>query len=171
MFRGRMSLAEIRCHPVGAVRTVAPVISYQWRGDFATAEVETLHADGFGRTPGEHDWKAQLERHSLGWVCARRGAALAGFVNVAWDGGAHAFLLDTAVARPLRRHGIGTGLVKAAAREAREAGCEWLHADFEDHLGPFYFGCCGFRPTNAGLIRLDDPPGPANPVRRVQSRE
>ena len=151
-----MSLAEIRCHPVGAVRTVAPVISYQWRGDFATAEVETLHADGFGRTPGEHDWKAQLERHSLGWVCARDGAGLAGFVNVAWDGGAHAFILDTVVARPLQRHGVGTRLVEVAADGAGGAGCEWLHVDFEAHLDSFYLGRCRFRPTNAGLIRLNN---------------
>jgi len=41
--------------------------------------------------------------------------------------------------------------------QARAAGCEWLHVDFEDHLGPFYFGRCGFRPTSAGLLRLDDP--------------
>jgi len=77
------------------------VISYQWRGGFASAEVAALHAGGFGRTPAVHDWKAQVERHSLGWVCARDGADLAGFVNVAWDGGAHAFILDTVVARPL----------------------------------------------------------------------
>jgi hypothetical protein len=76
---------------------------------------------------------------------------LAGFVNVAWDGGVHAFILDTVVGGPLRWHGVGTRLVEVAA------GCEWLHVDFEGHLGPFYFGCCGFRPTNAGLIRLDAP--------------
>ena len=52
--------------PGGAYR--GPVISYQWRGDFASAEVEALHADGFGRAPAVHDWKAQVERHSLGWA-------------------------------------------------------------------------------------------------------
>jgi len=56
--------------------------------------------------------------------------------------------------RPLRRHGVGARLVEVAAREAGAAGCEWLHADFEDHLGPFYLGRCGFRATNAGLLRL-----------------
>jgi GNAT superfamily N-acetyltransferase len=131
------------------------VISYQWRGDFSNAEVEALHAEGFGHEPADYDWHAQLA-HSLGWVCARRGAELAGFVNVAWDGGAHAFILDTVVATAARRHGIGAGLVGAATREARAAGCEWLHVDFEDHLRSFYFGSCGFLPTNAGLIRLGD---------------
>jgi GNAT superfamily N-acetyltransferase len=135
---------------------VVPVINYQWRGAFESAEVEALHADGFGRAPGAWDWKAQVEQHSLGWVCGRRGAQLAGFVNVAWDGGSHAFLLDTVVAVPLRRLGIGARLVQIAAREARAAGCEWLHVDFEDQLRPFYFGGCAFQPTNGGLIRLDD---------------
>jgi GNAT superfamily N-acetyltransferase len=130
------------------------VISYHWRGDFTNAEVEALHAGGFGHAPAGHDWKAQVERYSLGWVCARRSATLAGFVNVAWDGGAHAFLLDTVVAGPWQRHGVGTRLVQVAAREASASGCQWLHVDFEDHLGPFYFGACGFRSTNAGLVRL-----------------
>lgn len=35
----------------------------------------------------------------------------------------------------------------------RIAGCEWLHIDFDDELKNFYFGACGFVPTNAGLIR------------------
>ena len=141
--------------PGGAYR--GTVISYQWRGAFTTAEAEALHAEGFGRARGDRDWKAQVERHSLGWVCARRGAELAGFVNVAWDGGVHAFILDTVVARGLRRHGIGTRLVEVAAREASSAGCEWLHVDFGDHLRPFYFGSCGFQPTNAGLISMTGP--------------
>jgi ribosomal protein S18 acetylase RimI-like enzyme len=133
------------------------VISYQWRGDFDSTEIEALHAEGFGHVPGDWDWKAQVERHSLGWVCARSAAGLAGFVNVAWDGGVHAFILDTMVAASLRRSGIGTKLVEVATAGARAAGCEWLHVDFEDHLANFYFTSCGFRPASAGLIRLDDP--------------
>jgi len=42
----------------------------------------------------------------------------------------------------------------SAALHARASGCEWLHVDFEEHLTPFYFDACGFRPTRAGLIRL-----------------
>ena len=145
-----------------------PVISYRWRGDFASAEVEVLHAEGFGRAPADHDWKAQAQRHSLGWVCARRGAELAGFVNVAWDGGAHAFILDTVVAGPLRRHGVGTRLVEVAAeRGPARPGASGCMSTFEDHLGPFYFGRCGFRPTNAGLMRLRRRPH-TNPVRRIR---
>ena len=63
-------------------------------------------------------------------------------------------MLDTLVAAQARRHGIGTELVAVAVREARAAGCEWLHVDFDDHLRAFYFDACGFEPTNAGLIAL-----------------
>ena len=88
-------------------------------------------------------------------MCARRGDNLIGFVNVAWNGAAHAFLLDTIVAATDRQHrGVGTTLVSVARRQAAAAGCEWLHVDFEDRLRSFYFDACGFRPTDAGLIRL-----------------
>jgi predicted N-acetyltransferase YhbS len=66
----------------------------------------------------------------------------------------HAFILDTIVTARVQRQGVGKGLVALAAAQAREAGCEWLHVDFEDGLGPFYLGACGFTPTNAGLIAL-----------------
>ena len=98
--------------------------------------------------------RARSSRHSLGWVCAREDGQLAGFVNVAWDGGVHAFLLDTLVTARVRRRGVGTKLVAIASDGARAAGCEWLHVDFDDHLRSFYFGSCGFSPTNAGLIAL-----------------
>jgi GNAT superfamily N-acetyltransferase len=90
----------------------------------------------------------------LGYVCAFDGERLVGFVNVAWDGGEHAFLLDPTVRPELRRRGIGTRLVHEATRLARAAGAAWLHVDFEPHLRGFYLGPCGFTPTNAGLIRL-----------------
>jgi GNAT superfamily N-acetyltransferase len=130
------------------------VVSYQWRGSFASSEVNALHAAAFGHPVTDDDWLAQVSRHSLGWVCARAEGDLVGFVNVAWNGGAHAFLLDTVV-RPARQHdGLGTQLVAVAAEQAREAGCTWLHVDFEADLEPFYLGCCGFRPTAAGLMAL-----------------
>ncbi|MFI1390470.1 GNAT family N-acetyltransferase [Streptomyces griseoaurantiacus] len=129
-------------------------IRYTWRGGFDNAALETLHAEGFGHPAGNTDWRARLERHSLGWVCALREDALVGFVNVIGDGGAHAFLLDTVVARGERGSGIGTALVARAAQEARAAGCEWLHVDFEEHLRHFYLEGCGFRETAAGLLAL-----------------
>jgi len=127
---------------------------YHWRGAFDNAEVNELHAEAFGHHVLGDDWAAQVERHSLGWVCARDGDVLVGFVNVAWDGGVHAFVLDTIVAASAGRRGIGTRLVGLAVDGARAAGCEWLHVDFEDHLRDFYFDACGFIPTNAGLIQL-----------------
>lgn len=129
-------------------------ISYDWRGDFDNAEVNALHAEGFDHAPLTDDWWTQVNRHSLGWVCAREGGELVGFVNVAWDGGIHAFILDTLVTARFRRRRVGTELVAVAAREARAAGCEWLHVDFEEHLRGFYFDACGFMPTHAGLISL-----------------
>jgi GNAT superfamily N-acetyltransferase len=133
-------------------------ITYVWRGKFTNDEVNALHAEGFGHRVLDDDWWTQLNRHSLGWVCARDGEneddELVGFVNVIWDGAVHAFVLDTMVTGRFGRQGIGTALVKAATTEARAAGCEWLHVDFEDHLRGFYLDSCGFSSTGAGLIAL-----------------
>jgi GNAT superfamily N-acetyltransferase len=100
-------------------------------------------------------WVQLVQRHSLGWVVARDGADLVGFVNVLWDGLVHAWLQDTMVAVAARGRGIGTGLVDRARHGAKAAGCEYLHVDFEDHLAAFYYGACGFRPTSAGLLELN----------------
>jgi ribosomal protein S18 acetylase RimI-like enzyme len=140
--------------PHRAIVTLAAMISYAWRGQVGNPELNALHAEGFGHRVLDDGWQAQLAAHSLGWVCARDGGDLVGFVNVAWDGGVHAFILDTLVAAAAQRQGIGTRLVAIAAEHAREAGCEWLHVDFDDELVPFYFDGCGFRPTNGGLIAL-----------------
>ncbi|GAV37561.1 GNAT family N-acetyltransferase [Streptomyces acidiscabies] len=129
------------------------MITYAWRGPFDNAALDALHADGFGHPASGTDWADRLTRHSLGWVCAYDGGTLVGFVNVAWDGGTHAFLLDTVVARHCREQGIGTALVTTAAHEARAAGCAWLHVDFEEPLRAFY-DACGFRGTAAGLLAL-----------------
>jgi ribosomal protein S18 acetylase RimI-like enzyme len=65
----------------------------------------------------------------------------------------HAFLLHSSVHRDYQRRGIGTGLVREAMALARNGGAEWLHVDYEDDLESFYRGC-GFRPTPAGLLYL-----------------
>ena len=129
-------------------------LSYGWREEFTNAEVNALHAEGFGHRVLEDDWRGQVERHSLGWVCARDGDELVGFVNVPWDGAIHAFILDTLVAAHARRRGIGTAMIELAVEEARAAGCEWLHVDFDDELSSFYYEACGFVPAPAGLIAL-----------------
>jgi GNAT superfamily N-acetyltransferase len=129
-------------------------ITYQWRGRFADDELNALHAEGFDHRVLDDPWNETLYRHSLGWVTARDDGGLIGFVNVAWDGGVHAFVLDTLTAVRARHRGVGRRLVEEAVAGARAAGCEWLHVDFEDDLGRFYLEACGFEPTPAGLIRL-----------------
>ena len=129
-------------------------VEYTWRGAFTNADVNALHAEGFGHRILDDDWGAQVERFSLGWVTAVTDGALVGFVNVAWDGGVHAFLLDTVVRADRQRQGIGTALVRTAVENARGRGCEWLHVDFDEELRGFYLDDCGFTPTGAGLVPL-----------------
>ena len=132
-------------------------ITFTWRGDAASTELNLLHAEAFGTRvydDEEWDWVAQLHGHSLGWVVARLDGRLVGFVNVPWDGLVHAWIQDTMVASDVRHRGVGTELISVAIREARAAGCEWLHVDFDDHLDGFYLEACGFEPTHAGLIEL-----------------
>jgi GNAT superfamily N-acetyltransferase len=133
------------------------VTTYRWRGEFTSSEVNALHAEAFGTRvydDSEWDWRGQVERHSLGWVVARDGSGLVGFVNVLWDGLVHAWLQDTMVAAAARGAGVGTRLVANARDGAKAAGCEFLHVDFDDDLRPFYLGACGFSATSAGLMRL-----------------
>jgi len=127
---------------------------FEWRADFDNVALNALHAEAFAHPPGARDWVSQVRSHSLGWVCAYDDEALVGFVNVAWDGALHAFILDTAVAASAQRHGVGTDLVREATAKAADAGCIWLHVDFEEALKSFYFNACGFVPTNAGLVSL-----------------
>ncbi|MEN6368788.1 MAG: GNAT family N-acetyltransferase [Thermotogota bacterium] len=127
----------------------------EWRGRFDNRELNELHAEAFDHPVLDaEDWVGQVRSHSLGWVTAREGRGLVGFVNVVWDGGVHAFILDTMVKKEKKRQGLGTRLVKEATQHARAAGCEWLHVDFEDELHSFYCSACGFESTSAGLIRL-----------------
>ena len=102
------------------------MITYEWRGRFDDDEVNALHAEGFGHPVLDDHWWAQVNRHSVGWVCARDANGLVGFVNVAWDGSIHAFVLDTLVTGRVARQGVGTELVRVAAEGARPpaaSGC------------------------------------------------
>ena len=120
------------------------------------AALSALHHKAF--SPGRPDtdaaarpWASRLERHSLTWVGAFSAGRLIGFVHVVWDGGTHAFILDTAVHPDFQRLGIGRDLVRTVTTEAFKAGCDWVHVDYEPRLAGFYENACGFRPTPAGL--------------------
>jgi GNAT superfamily N-acetyltransferase len=131
-------------------------ITYSWRGEFENLEYRTLHADAFGANEAERnaDWQSLLSVHSLGWITARKGSELVGFVNVVWDGRAHAWIQDVMVAPTVRNEGIGTQLVSVARNASAQSGCEWLHVDDEERLTSFYVNACGFTPSSAGVIHL-----------------
>lgn len=136
---------------------MAESTDYQWRGGFGNSEVNAPHAEAFGTrlfSNAEWDWVTQTANHSLGWATARQGGNLVGLVNAIWDGFTHAWIQDLMVADNAQRQGIGVALVGMARNHAQEAGCEWLHVDFDDELRAFYYDACGFEPTNAGLIHL-----------------
>jgi len=131
---GQQAMPELRINPFPSPDEFAALWAAAWDGAQAP------------------DFTGILPR-SLAHVGAYAENRLIGFVNVAWDGGIHAFILDTCVHPDLRRQGIATQLVMEATRIARERGAEWLHVDYEPHLQGFYHAC-GFRPTEAGLIQL-----------------
>jgi GNAT superfamily N-acetyltransferase len=114
-----------------------------WREPVADDEMINL-VESHGGTPSV-GWWSRVSACSLGWGSARNpDGLLVGFVNVAWDGGDHGFLVDTKTRASHQHRGIGRELVRRAAENAKAAGCEWLHVDFESHLARFYLDACGF---------------------------
>ncbi len=139
----------------GDAQIMSPTIDLQVKFPVVDAELSALHARASGHPlTGVTPWGERLERHSLTWVGAFIDEQLIGFVHACWDGGAHAFLLDTAVDPNRQRKGIGARLVQALVDETTAAGCDWLHVDYEPHLASFYTEACGFNSTFAGLRRL-----------------
>ncbi len=112
--------------------------------------INSLFASAWPEGKGDY---AKVLARSIAYVCAYDGQELVGFVNLAWDGGVHGFVLDTTVAPSHQRRGIGTELVRRATDAAKAQGLEWLHVDYEPDLEDFY-AACGFRPATAGLINL-----------------
>jgi GNAT superfamily N-acetyltransferase len=138
-------------------RTFSDGVVLRWRGPLSEEEMAGLVAS-YGGTPVPGWWDG-IRPHSLGWVTARKAdGTVVGFVNVVGDGGDHAFLIDTKTRGSSQRHGIGTRVVEFAAQQAKAAGCEWLHVDFDEPLAAFYFDACGFQPTPAGVIHLPSLP-------------
>jgi len=128
-------------------------ITYRMREPLSIEVLVHLMHEAWDEPRTDH-WNAVLAK-SLTWVTAHDGDRLVGFVNLAWDGGLHGFLLDTTVHPTLRRRGIGSELVRRALEEAQTAGLAWLHADYEPDLTDFYRRC-GFQTTDAGLIHLGE---------------
>jgi hypothetical protein len=73
---------------------VAEEITYSWREPVADNEmINLVESHGGTRSVG---WWSRVSAWSLGWVSARnQDGLLVGFVNVAWDGGDHGFLVGT----------------------------------------------------------------------------
>ena len=87
------------------------------------AELSALHHRAFSPDQPEpgaatRPWADRLERHSLTWVGAFSAGRLVGFVHAVWDGGTHAFILDTMVDPGFQRLGIGRDLVAAVTDES-----------------------------------------------------
>jgi GNAT superfamily N-acetyltransferase len=122
-----------RCHPVG------------------TGELNSLFSSAWKEhQPRDFD---PVLRRSLVYFTAHHDGRLIGFVNVAWDGGLHGFIVDTTVHPDFQRRGIGLALLRAARAAAFDAGLEWLHVDYEAELATFY-DAAGFRPTAASVWRV-----------------
>ena len=83
----------------------------------------------------------------LAHICAHYGRArLVGFIKLAWDGGIHAFVLDTTVDPDHQRRGIGRRLVERAIEVAEQSDCvEWPYVDYEPKPLRAAYAKCGFR--------------------------
>lgn len=147
----------VKTHTISLVESqkvmVKPQVEYRTNPVVTNEDLNALFANAW---PDHHtrDFTPVLKK-GLGYVCAYQRDRLVGFVNVAWDGEQHAFLLDTTVHQDMQRQGIGLELVCRAENMAREAGLEWLHVDYEAQLSGFYEKG-GFKNTTAGLIKLKD---------------
>ena len=136
---------------------VMDLIRCQWRDPITDEEmVDLVVSHGGNASAG---WWSRVSQYSLGWISARDPVGLlVGFVNVAWDGCDHAFLIDTKTRGTHQRRGVGREMVRLAVQNAAAAGCEWLHVDFRAEHARFYVDACGFVPTDAGLVICDPVP-------------
>jgi ribosomal protein S18 acetylase RimI-like enzyme len=124
-------------------------IEYRVRPELRNEQLEALMG-------GPYEY-LKILAHSLLWIGAFDGDRLVGYANVAWDGGVHTFLLDPTVDPEYRHRGIGTRLVKEALSAVTKVPeIEWVHVDSDEALMKDFYEPAGFRPTPAGLVRMDD---------------
>ena len=124
-------------------------VRYERRFPLDPAQLQALFTAAWGRSKPGYE---RVFGHSFTWVAATSGADLIGFVNVAWDGDVHFFLLDTTVHPAWQGRGVGRRLVEEAVAACRGRG-EWLHVDADEEAMRFYRSC-GFGDTPAGVINL-----------------
>ena len=89
-------------------------IEYKIEPELSDRELNELFSSAW-ENYSERKFQSVLEK-SLTYVSAFDGSCLVGFVNVAWDGGIHGFILDTTVHPEFQHRGIGSELMKRAAR-------------------------------------------------------
>lgn len=125
-----------------------PYVEYRHRESLDLEELQALFEASWpdGRKPGY----GMVLEHSFTWVSAHSDHRLVGFVNIAWDGGKHFFLLDTTVHPARRGHGIGRQLVMEAIGDCPGA----VHVDADEQLMTRFYGPCGFRAVPAGIRYL-----------------
>ena len=96
-----------------------------WRDPLTDEEMFELVMSHGGKP--ERGWWDKIRPHSLGWVTARtREGTLIGFVNVAWDGSDHAFLLDTKTPKPFKvevSEDVSFGSLPSRRRRPDANGC------------------------------------------------
>lgn len=111
-----------------------------------------LQAAWQNRAPGDH---VRVLGRSLVWIGAFDDERLVGYANLAWDGWAHAFLLDPTVHPDYQHRGIGQRLVQEALAAAREhPSVEWVHVDASPELMEKFYFPAGFKSSAAGVISV-----------------
>lgn len=133
------------------------LVDYAHRALVVESELQDLFELAWGSR--KCDFGPVLAR-SFTWITARVHGRLIGFVNVAWDGGVHFFLLDTTVHTRWRRQGIGRRLVLEAIADCRSGPGDWLHVDADEGLMTWFYGRVGFERAPAGLVYVGR--GPAD---------